>query len=634
MKYENSYLYRYYADKIQEKYADSNRETTRILYESDVNAAYAYSAKIKKTVREAIPFPFERCPLNPMQTGSREFEGYSITKLVIESMPGHHIPVHLYQPLPLSASHPGLVVPIGHHLIGKALPEHQTMCANFALQGFVVICTDPMGQGERDFFPGMERNEKQTEYAAVDEHMHVAFPLLMLDAGVNITSFFLWDSVRLVDYLYTLPHVNPLRIGVTGQSGGGAQSTLLGIIEDRFSVVSPIQSCGAGLYDAKHGMGDAEQSVDRLNKDIGVDSTDKCWGIFPKKLMLNCDRQDANQYGLKFVDQEIARLYDMTGRPGNYQMCLSDGGHVIDRQVREYAYAWFNKHLNNNDGPVSEKETDVLSETELRCFPEGFTTLTSYDMCKQLLLKERERTQKDRRPISLKIKSLLAGCADKYTLDILSEDGAGGMDFVLHTLRNQYVVCRYTPGYGDVLNLVIDSQNTIDRQFDGEPVLSVHPAGMYLGDAKDTFDYDETTCAMLAAFSLGDSIFKNRLNQVITAASLGLDMTGCREVSFHGSGQGGMLGLCAAFFVRTYLVKAYRMVVSMERYFENIDYVIDESSVMPGLVGICDIFGLAAASGAVVEFIDPLDECKRVMDADTARRFFGGKAEYFLTEIL
>jgi len=37
----------------------------------------------------------------------------------------------------------------------------------------------------------------------------------------------IWDGIRSIDYLQSRPDVDPQRIGITGRSGGGSQSTYI-----------------------------------------------------------------------------------------------------------------------------------------------------------------------------------------------------------------------------------------------------------------------------------------------------------------------------------------------------------------------------------------------------------------------
>ena len=101
-----------------------------------------------------------------------------------------------------------------------------------------------------------------------------------------------------------------------------------------------------------------------------------------------------------------------------------------------------------------------------------------------------------------------------------------------------------------------------------------------------------------------------------------------KKIEIAGSGQGGLLALCAALYLPVESIEAYRTLASFEGYFENINYILEETSVIPGLLNICDISGLTAAVDANVRFIDPIDEARNIIGKDAARKLFGTKIEF------
>ena len=629
MKTNLCHSYQTIADELLCKFRKKDAEIAALLANGDREGIRAYSEKIRKHFRARVPLNLDPCPLEPRVTGTVAGEGYVIEKTMLQTTPGSWLAVNLYRPAELKDSHPALLVPIGHdERSGKCSPELQIMCANFALLGFVVAVFDMIGQGERDMFPDMQRNAKQLEFATVDEHTHVALPLNML--GENLASFIMWDCTRVLDYVSALPYVDAARIGATGQSCGSVQSTYLAILDDRVSAISPIQPGGKNSFGVRGGVGDNEQTVFFLNEDFGVEYTDLLWAVFPKKLMLSFSARQSSLPAKRYVEQELLRLYAAAGDPADFAFHVADCGHEISRETRELAYTWF-CGLWQNGGPVVERPVNVLPDEALRCFPAGFDNVTAYQLTARRLAHARRKTAQDGAPVAEQLRRVLNGYADAYTIDLLRVSPSGRQEFLLHTRRNDYIHCVYQPGDGlraaEPLRVVIDTQDAVPPA-DGQPTLALQPFGTYYTGIKREFDYDTETLTMLAAFFNGQVPFCRRLVQVITAVTYGLTLAGGRieEVELAGSGQGGLLALCAALYLPVRRVTAWQTIASFDRFFHNLHYVLEETSVVPGLVNVCDIPGIAEAVDAEVVFVDPLDEARRVMDAATAKALFGDAA--------
>ena len=99
--------------------------------------------------------------------------------------------------------------------------------------------------------------------------------------GENLGALFVRDSMRVVDYLCSRPDVDTKRIGATGQSGGGTQTTYLAALDDRICCYSPIQCLTKqAMTLVENGIGDCEQSI------VGISAgeasiTRTCCGRFP-----------------------------------------------------------------------------------------------------------------------------------------------------------------------------------------------------------------------------------------------------------------------------------------------------------------------------------------------------------------
>ena len=94
----------------------------------------------------------------------------------------------------------------------KQDPVVQSRCIGAAKLGFVVLCVDAFGAGERGV--GTALGEYHGEMTAAT--------LLLL--GTPLSGMQVYENMRAVDYLLTRPEVDGDKIGITGASGGGNQT--------------------------------------------------------------------------------------------------------------------------------------------------------------------------------------------------------------------------------------------------------------------------------------------------------------------------------------------------------------------------------------------------------------------------
>lgn len=191
---------------------------------------------VRDTFRRLVGGEPERTPLHPRTLGVLERPGYRLEKLVYESRPGLFVSANLYTPTQGKPPWPGVLVQMGHALEGKAAPAYQKRCQGLVRLGFLVLAFDPMGQGERIYYPDQSGCRIRLN-SADDEHTLAGKQMLLI--GDTATRFQVWDAVRSLDYLASHPRVDPAWLASTGNSGGGTLTMLLAAVDDRLAAAAP-----------------------------------------------------------------------------------------------------------------------------------------------------------------------------------------------------------------------------------------------------------------------------------------------------------------------------------------------------------------------------------------------------------
>ncbi len=127
-----------------------------------------------------------------------------------------------------------VIVPCGHAHSAKAHDSYQSVGALLALNGMAALVFDPIDQGER--IQLLDAKGKEVMWGTRG-HTNLGAGCILL--GRNTAGYEIWDSMRALDYLQSRPEVDPKRLGCTGNSGGGTQTSQVMALEDRIKAAAP-----------------------------------------------------------------------------------------------------------------------------------------------------------------------------------------------------------------------------------------------------------------------------------------------------------------------------------------------------------------------------------------------------------
>ena len=314
-------------------------------------------------------FPEEHTPLEPQIAGVVERGEYTIEKILYQSLPDFYVTSLLYLPKEVQAPAPAVVFVHGHSDQGKAYPGYQSVCIDLVCNGFVVMAIDPPGQGERFQYWDAEENTRHIG-GCTTEHTHAGLQFVL--NGASIARHFVWDTMRGMDYLETRPEVDPERIGLTGNSGGGTQTSYLMLSEPRFAAAVPATfPMTLGSYYRTGQPQDSEQIVRRCFVD-GPDHDDFLTGLAPKPVLIGAAAYDF--FPIEGTLEALRRgkhIYGLYDAEERIDIHIAPTRHSYSPYLREAAVNWFRRHLMDEEPNFTTGTPDTLAEEELRCTQSG-----------------------------------------------------------------------------------------------------------------------------------------------------------------------------------------------------------------------------------------------------------------------
>lgn len=289
---------------------------------------------------------FPRTPLHPQVRGKVERDGYTIEKVVLETLPGFTLSGNLYRPIGATGKIPALLCPHGHWKDGRVNPEVQQRCIRWAKLGCVVLMYDMVGYNDSKTFGHEFLNDRLRRW------------------GLSLVTLQTWNSIRALDWLSSLPDVDPARIGCTGESGGGTQTFLLTALDHRIRVSAPVVM----VSDSFQGGCVCENCAGLRH---GTDNVEFAALTAPRPLKLVGATGDWTKLTMSNAYPAIRQVYELYGATHRISADVFDFPHNYNQTTRNAVYAFMAKWLLGIEDSERTREGEQTVEQ-----PEDLWTFT------------------------------------------------------------------------------------------------------------------------------------------------------------------------------------------------------------------------------------------------------------------
>jgi dienelactone hydrolase len=287
-------------------------------------------------------------PLNAKILNEEKLDGVRRIKLTYEAEPDSVVPAYLLMPDSATKRKPAPGICVWHQHngawhMGAAEPAgvagmemHHTGLA-LAREGYVVLCPDALGFGERE-----------KGYRLKGGNLERFLFLKYVVDGKCLAWKHILDMKRAVDYLVSRPEVQADKLGCYGHSMGSTHTWLVGPWEPRLKALCG--NCCLPTYAGIH----REQILHCFPNFIpGIypfgDTPDIAALIAPRALHLNLGDQDGGSpidEARKGIET-IRRAYQSMHAEQNFTAFVEENtGHVLSPAMWEKVKVFFAKHLN------------------------------------------------------------------------------------------------------------------------------------------------------------------------------------------------------------------------------------------------------------------------------------------------
>jgi dienelactone hydrolase len=287
-----------------------------------------------------LPDSDRRVPLDMQVVSEEAAEGYVRRRISFAAEPGDRVPAWLLIPDGPVTKGPAMLCLHQTTGIGKGEPaglgglENLHYAHELAKRGFVCLVPDYPSFGDYPY-----------DFRTQGKHF---------DSGSMKA---IWNNIRGVDLLESLPEVDPGRIGCVGHSLGGHNTLFTAAFDIRIRAV--ITSCGfTAFHDYYKGNlagWTSDRYMPRIRDLYGNDPNrvpfdfhEVLAAIAPRSIFINAPVADSNfdNAGVREVVEEVTKAFEIHGEDrGSLIARYPDCGHDFPDEIRLEAWMWLAEQL-------------------------------------------------------------------------------------------------------------------------------------------------------------------------------------------------------------------------------------------------------------------------------------------------
>lgn len=300
---------------------------------------------LRKEVRERLGID-KLLPLcskeKPEYSKIRKFDGYTVQNFRLKTVNGHTVCGSIYAPTG-KGKHPLIICPNGHFSNGRYGKVQQLRLGTLARMGAICVDYDLWGWGESADEVGSKAH--QTSEAHVMQAL---------------------SGIRILDWMIQRKDVDTKRIGVNGGSGGGTQTVLLTVLDDRYTAANPVVSVSSwfdGGCPCESGMPIQLAGGGTCNAELAA-------MFAPKPMMLVSDGGDWTSTTPELEYPYLQRIYGFYGAKDKVSnIHLPKERHDFGDNKRNAVYKFFIDTFNLDASKLDESKVTIENENALRFTP-------------------------------------------------------------------------------------------------------------------------------------------------------------------------------------------------------------------------------------------------------------------------